>query len=333
MRYFVTGASGFIGAHLASQLIFEGHEVLGVDNFNSYYSPELKILRRDDLKNRYSVNLKDIDICDTKSLKEEISNFQPDSIIHLAAQPGIRLPLNMSHEYIRNNILGFTNVIEAAIALEIPNFLYASSSSVYGNSTKIPFLETEEGIKPISLYGSTKLCNELLASSYISNSNTRSRGMRFFTVYGPSGRPDMAYFRLVASALTGNRFRLFGDGNVKRDFTYVGDIVRMIIALDKELMSRPKGHVDVVNIGGGDPHSMLELINAIEDKTGLKVAIQQEGSNKVDTKFTCASTNLIQDLTGIAPNTKLSEGLDQVLAWAMLPNVSQNLIKWSESTY
>lgn len=333
MRYLVTGASGFIGAHLTSQLISEGHEVLGIDNFNSYYSPELKFLRKDDLKNRYCVDLKDIDICDKKRITEEISEFQPDSIVHLAAQPGIRLPLNKSDEYIRNNILGFTNVIEGAIALEIPNFLYASSSSVYGNSTKIPFLEKEEGLKPISLYGATKLCNEFLASSYTLNSNTRSRGMRFFTVYGPSGRPDMAYFRLIASALTGSNFRLFGEGNAKRDFTYVGDIVRMIVALDKELMTRPKEYVDVVNIGGGDPHSMLELIATIEDKTGLKIAIQQEERNRVDTKFTCASTDLIQDLTGVVPSTKLGEGLDHVLAWAMLPKISQNLIKWSESTY
>ncbi len=333
MRYFVTGASGFIGAHLTSHLISEGQEVLGIDNFNSYYSTELKFLRKDDLKNKYSVDLKNIDICDKKRITEEISKFQPDSIVHLAAQPGIRLPLNKSDDYIRNNIIGFTNVIEAAIAQEVPNFLYASSSSVYGNSSKIPFVEKQEGLKPISLYGATKLCNEILASNYTLNSNTRSRGMRFFTVYGPYGRPDMAYFRLIASALTGSKFRLFGEGNVKRDFTYVGDIVQMIVALDKELMTRPKEYVDVVNIGGGDPHSMIELITTIEQKTGLKVALQLEERNRADTKFTCASTDLIQDLTGVIPNTKLDEGIDQVLAWAMLPKISKNLIKWSQSTY
>lgn len=333
MRYLVTGASGFIGAHLTSQLISEGHEVLGIDNFNSYYSPELKFLRRDDLKNKYSVDVKNIDVCEKKRIYEEIKKYRPNSIIHLAAQPGIRLPRSKSDEYIRNNILGFTNVIESAIALEIPNFLYASSSSVYGNSTTIPYSEKEKGLKPISLYGATKLCNEVLASSYTRNSGIRSRGMRFFTVYGPSGRPDMAYFRIIASALTGSKFRLFGDGNVKRDFTYVGDIVRMIVALDKELTARPKDYSDVVNIGGGDPHSMLELISKIEDKTGLKIGIQSEESNRADTKFTCASTNLIQDLTGVIPNTKLGEGLEQVLAWAMMPKNLPNLIRWAESTY
>ena len=333
MRYLITGASGFIGSHLTSQLLSDGHEVLGIDNFNSYYSPELKLLRKEDLSARFSIDLVNLDICDKEIISTKISKFQPDSIVHLAAQPGIRLPLSKSNEYIRNNILGFTNVIEAAVAQEIPNFLYASSSSVYGNSTQIPFMESETALKPISLYGSTKLCNEILASSYTLNSSTRSRGMRFFTVYGPSGRPDMAYFRLIASALEGSTFRLFGDGQVKRDFTYVGDIVKMIASLDNELKNRQGGFFDVVNIGGGNPLSMLDLIKTLENKMGIQIKIHQEDSNKSDTKFTCASTQLIQELTGVVPATKLSEGLDEVLIWSKLPNVSNNLKRWTESTF
>ncbi len=333
MKYLVTGASGFIGFHLTAQLISEGHEVLGVDNFNDYYSPELKLLRAKELSNRFHANILDLDLYSKSLTANLISEFQPDSIIHLAAQPGIRLPLSKSDYYIRNNIVAFSNIIESAVQNEISNFLYASSSSVYGNSTQIPFSETEVGLKPISLYGSTKLSNEILASSYVANSHTRARGMRFFTVYGPWGRPDMAYLRLASSALTGSTFKLFGDGQVKRDFTYVGDIVAMISALDKELLTHPTGISDVVNIGGGKPHSMIDLIQGIEDKIGKSIVISYEQSNKSDTNFTCSDTTFLRKLTGFAPEIALSEGIDQVLKWATQPNISTRLLNWTTSTY
>jgi UDP-glucuronate 4-epimerase len=333
MKCLVTGASGFIGFHLAAQLISEGHEVLGVDNFNSYYSSELKFLRKQDLVNRFKANILELDICEKTAVSNVISRFQPDSIFHLAAQPGIRLPLSKSQEYIRNNILGFSNVIESAVQSAIPNLLYASSSSVYGNSTQIPFSESELGLKPISLYGTTKLCNEILAPVYVANSQTRARGMRFFTVYGPWGRPDMAYLRLVASALTGNTFKLFGDGQVKRDFTYVSDIVEMISALDKELVNQRSGYSDVVNIGGGNPYSMKDLIQGIEKKIGIPIPIAYEESNKADTNFTCANTELLRKLTGFVPEVTLSEGLDHVLSWATKEEISAKLQGWTNSTY
>ncbi len=333
MRYLVTGASGFIGYHLSTQMLSNGHEVLGIDNFNAYYSPELKLLRKQELANNFQVNIMNIDLCSKNSIAKIISDFQPDSIIHLAAQPGIRLPLSRSEAYIQNNIVGFSNVMEAAVQNETPNFLYASSSSVYGNSTQIPFSESEIGLKPISLYGSTKLCNEILASVYVANSRTRARGMRFFTVYGPWGRPDMAYLRLAASSLTGNSFKLFGDGQVKRDFTYIGDIVEMIGALDKELLTRKIGHSDVVNIGGGNPHSMIELIKGIENKIGKPIRISSSESNKSDTKFTCADTTLLRQLTGFVPNVTLSDGLDEVLKWALDSKICGRLQDWTTSTY
>jgi UDP-glucuronate 4-epimerase len=307
--------------------------VHGLDNFNSYYSPELKFLRSQELANNFQVRIMNMDLCSKFSIAKVISDFLPDSIIHLAAQPGIRLPLSRSEDYIQNNIVGFANVIEAAVQHEIPNFLYASSSSVYGNSTQIPFSESENGLKPISLYGSTKLCNEILAAAYVANSRTRARGMRFFTVYGPWGRPDMAYLRLTASSLTGNSFKLFGDGQVKRDFTYVGDIVEMISALDKELLTREIGYSDVVNIGGGHPYSMIDLIEGIENKIGKPIRISTSESNKSDTKFTCADTTLLRQLTGFAPNITLSEGLDEVLKWASDSNISGRLYGWTTSTY
>ena len=333
MKYLVTGASGFIGYHLTAKLISEGHDVLGVDNFNAYYSPELKMLRKQDLSNRFQANILEMDLFSKPSIAKVISDFQPDSIVHLAAQPGIRLPLSKSEEYIRNNIVGFSNTLETAVQFEIPNFLYASSSSVYGNSTRIPFSESELGLKPISLYGSTKLCNEILTSAYIANSRTRARGMRFFTVYGPWGRPDMAYLRLVASALTGSSFKLFGDGQVKRDFTYVGDIVEMIGNLEKDLSTQAFGFADVVNIGGGNPHSMIDLIQGVENKIGKSIHILSEQSNKSDTNFTCADTNLLKKLTGFVPEITLSEGLDKVLGWATQSEITEKLLNWTSSTY
>ena len=333
MKYLVTGASGFIGYHLTAKLISEGHDVLGVDNFNAYYSPELKILRKQDLSNRFQANILELDLFSKPSIAKVISDFQPDSIVHLAAQPGIRLPLSKSEEYIRNNIVGFSNTLESAVQFGIPNFLYASSSSVYGNSTQIPFSESEVGLKPISLYGSTKLCNEILAPAYIANSRTRARGMRFFTVYGPWGRPDMAYLRLVASALTGSSFKLFGDGQVKRDFTYVGDIVEMIGNLEKDLSTQAFGFADVVNIGGGNPHSMIDLIQGVENKIGKSIHILSEQSNKSDTNFTCADTNLLKKLTGFIPEITLSEGLDKVLGWATQSEITEKLLNWTSSTY
>ncbi len=333
MKYLVTGASGFIGYHLTAQLISEGHDVLGIDNFNAYYSPELKLLRKQDLSNRFQANILELDLFSKPSIAKVISDFQPDSIVHLAAQPGIRLPLSKSEEYIRNNIVGFSNILESTVQYEIPNFLYASSSSVYGNSTQIPFSESEVGLKPISLYGSTKLCNEILTSAYIANSRTRARGMRFFTVYGPWGRPDMAYLRLVASALTGSSFKLFGDGQVKRDFTYVGDIVEIIGNLDKDLLTQSIGFTDIVNIGGGNPHSMIDLIQGVEDKIGKSIHILSEQSNKFDTNFTCADTNLLKKLTGFVPEITLSEGLDEVLKWATRSGITEKLLDWTSSTY
>jgi UDP-glucuronate 4-epimerase len=333
MKYLVTGASGFIGFHLTAQLISEGHEVLGIDNFNDYYSPELKLLRAKELSNRFQANILDLDLYSKSSTANLVSDFQPDSIVHLAAQPGIRLPLSKSDSYIRNNIVAFSNILETAVQNEIPNFLYASSSSVYGNSLQHPFSESENVLKPISLYGSTKLCNEILAAPYVANSHTRARGMRFFTVYGPWGRPDMAYLRLAASALTDSTFKLFGDGQVKRDFTYVGDIVEMIIALSKELSTHSVGVSDVVNIGGGNPHSMSDLIHGIEEKIGKSIDITYEQSNKSDTKFTCADTTLLRQLTGFAPEVNLSEGLNHVLSWATKNEIKESLLAWTKSTF
>lgn len=258
------------------------------------------------------------------------NNF--DSVIHLAAQPGVRTPLNRSNEYIENNIQAFTNVLQLVTELGIPNFLYASSSSVYGNSKEIPYSESSEDIHPVSIYGATKRANEILAPTYVRGSSTRARGLRFFTVYGPWGRPDMAYFRLINSGINKTEFTRFGDGDVKRDFTYISDITRQISGLHKELQSHEKGFSDIVNIGGGNPHSLNDLIESVNSKLGSDIHVLTSGMNPNDTLYTCADVSLQNSLTGFVPKVSLSEGIKETIEWARSSDISLNLDRWVKST-
>jgi UDP-glucuronate 4-epimerase len=222
--------------------------------------------------------------------------------------------------------------MKSAVMNGIPKVLYASSSSVYGDSSTPPYSETQKNLQPISLYGSTKLANEITSPNFIKDSDTRSRGLRFFTVYGPYGRPDMAYFRLIASALDGKEFNLFGDGRVRREFTFVDDISNMTIKLDQQLSGMPIGTSDVVNIGGGTPHSMIDLIGCIEHVLDRKVRIRQVEKNSSDTKFTVADTSLIQKLTGTQPKTELTMGIKRVIDWAVSPKIAEKMREWVDST-
>jgi UDP-glucuronate 4-epimerase len=259
-----------------------------------------------------------------------MNNF--DSVIHLAAQPGVRTPLNRSSDYIENNIQAFTNVLQLVTESEIPNFLYASSSSVYGNSKEIPYSESSEDIHPVSIYGATKRANEILAPTYVRGSSTRARGLRFFTVYGPWGRPDMAYFRLINSGINKTEFTRFGDGHVKRDFTYISDITQQISGLHKELQSQKKGFSDIVNIGGGNPHSLNDLIESVNSKLGSDIHVLTSDMNPNDTLYTCADVSLQNSLTGFVPRVSLSEGIKETIEWASSGDISLNLDRWVKST-
>lgn len=332
MRILVTGAAGFIGANLSARLSRSGCHVLGIDNFSDYYSPELKRLRVKEFLEPEGVKIEEIDLTDLKPTKSVIERYKPDTVIHLAAQPGVRTPLAKSDAYIQNNLVSFSNVIQSSVEVEVANFLYASSSSVYGNSLDIPYSEDNKSIVPISIYGATKLANEILTPAYIAGSNTKARGMRFFTVYGPWGRPDMAYFRVIDGALNGNKFTKFGSGEVKRDFTYIDDITSMIESLATELTTRPSGFSDIVNIGGGKPHSLNDLIEVISQQIDGKIDVSEVGHNPTDTNFTSADVGKLVSLTGSKPEINLEEGVLRTIAWARKPEISQNLQRWATST-
>jgi UDP-glucuronate 4-epimerase len=332
MKYLITGAAGFVGSNLSSKLAISGENVLGIDNFSPYYSPNLKNLRVNELLAPKGVNVRNVDLSDLKAVQKVIRDFQPNTIIHLAAQPGVRTPLGKSYEYIQNNLVAFSNVLQTAVQESTPEFLYASSSSVYGNSTHLPYREDDFSIRPISIYGATKLANEILATTFVSFSNTRARGMRFFTVYGPWGRPDMAYFRLIDSALNGTEFRKFGGGGVKRDFTYIDDITEAIQELARDLKNRIPGYSDVVNIGGGKPYSLNDLIRVISSHLNSPPILTEIESNPNDTVYTKADITRLNELTHRIPIVDLNQGVELTIAWAKRTEIQTQLSAWISST-
>jgi UDP-glucuronate 4-epimerase len=333
LKYLVTGAAGFIGSNLSARLAKSGNVVVGVDNFSPYYSPKLKELRVSEFLTPYGIEAKRIDLSDIFEVEKIVREFRPDVIIHLAAQPGVRTPLGKSYQYVQNNLVAFANVLQTAIEESVPEILYASSSSVYGNSTETTYKEDDLSIRPISIYGATKLSNEILTPAFINGSKTRARGMRFFTVYGPWGRPDMAYFRIIDSILNGTEFKKFGGGEVKRDFTYVDDITATIEKLSNELSARPAGFSDVVNIGGGKPHSLNELIEVISRQLGSNPLISESLSNPNDVSFTCSDISKLNDLINSVPAIDLESGAKETIAWAKRDGIKEHLAEWINSTY
>jgi UDP-glucuronate 4-epimerase len=332
LRYLITGAAGFVGSHLSARLSAAGNVVLGLDNFSPYYSPQLKELRVTALLKPLGVDVKNIDLVELQSFQELVRDFKPEVIIHLAAQPGVRTPLGKSYQYIQNNVVAFSNVLQTAIEENIPQFLYASSSSVYGNSVNIPYRENDLSIRPISIYGATKLANEILTPAFINGSKTRARGLRFFTVYGPWGRPDMAYFRLIDSVLNGSEFKKFGGGEIKRDFTYIDDITSAIEKLSKELASRSEGYSDIVNIGGGKPHSLNDLIEVISKQLDSNPNLTESESNPNDTSYTSADVSRLMEFTKSVPTVDLENGVKSTISWAKEKEIREHLTQWINST-
>jgi len=332
VRFLITGAAGFIGSNLAARISKSGHTVLGIDNLSPYYAPDLKKLRVEHFLTPNDIHFECLDLLELPKLRETIENFNPEAILHLAAQPGVRTPIGKSFQYIENNITAFSNILQTCVELEIEDFLYASSSSVYGNSTEIPYRESDTSIRPISIYGASKLANEVLAPTYVTGSKTRARGMRFFTAYGPWGRPDMAYFRIINSILNGADFTKFGGGEIKRDFTFIDDITSMIEVLASELKSHPFGFSDVVNIGGGNPHSLNDLISVTSKLLKAEPKILEKETNRNDTKVTCADTSYLEELTGHLVEVDLVSGVQKTIEWAENAFISKKLNSWVEST-
>ncbi len=314
---FITGISGFIGFHLAKALQKTGHLVIGCDNFQAYYDPKLKLARSHLLKES-GIPVIEKDICDTEGLKKLLQDYEITHLVHLAAQAGVRYSLIDPKSYLHSNLEGFISVMEACRSRPEMAFIYASSSSVYGLNEKIPFSEKDQTDLPTSLYGATKKSNELIAHAYHHLFGIRMTGLRFFTVYGPWGRPDMAYYSFTKAILENQPIQVFDNGGGKRDFTYIDDIVGGIIA-SIDLQSS----YEVFNLGNHSPQTTLELISCIEKHTG-KTAIKELVSKQPgDVTVTFADIKKSQKKLGFTPKTSLDEGIRNFVHWYMDYRLSQ----------
>ena len=331
MQYLVTGAAGFIGSFLCHKLAKMGNRVIALDNFSNYYDVGLKNSRVKELLEPLDINVVNLDIVDDTKFDNLVMKSKPDVVINLAAQAGVRLPLKETDKYVNSNLVGFSNVLRSTVYNKVPFFLYASSSSVYGDKAAIPYIESEKNLHPNSFYGATKLANELLTPTLIQNSSTAARGLRSFTVYGPWGRPDMAYFRMIANVISGAEFNLFGDGSVERDFTFIDDAVNSVMALTTDLQKRKPGYSDVVNLGGGRPLSINYLLQTVSSSSKNEVKFNRLNSNLNDTKKTISDSKYIESLIGSKPNTKLEVGIAKTIEWAIREDISSNLNNWVKS--
>ena len=332
LRILVTGAAGFIGSSVAALLSQQGHSVLGIDNFSSYYSIKLKIARKEALLDPNNLNLQSIDLSDVNEVRSLFSKESFDVVVHLAAQPGVRIPLNNWDWYKRDNLDAFSNVILSSAQHEVPSFIYASSSSVYGNGHNgAPLHELHTKAHPISFYGATKLSNEILAEACSKQTGIKTRGLRFFTVYGPWGRPDMVYFRMVTSALVNEPFQFFGHGTVSRDFTFIDDVTSSVSDLMFELTNRDKGTSDIVNVGGGMPISINECLEIIEGILGFKVPFIRVKADDRDVDSTNADFAYLKSLIGNFPKTTAKNGFERFINWATLQTIQSNLSSWVKS--
>ena len=331
MQYLITGAAGFIGSFLCHKLAKDGNKIIAIDNFSNYYEVGLKNNRVKELLEPLKIDVIDLDIVNDAKFDDLVIKSKPDVVINLAAQAGVRLPLKETDKYVNSNLVGFSNVLRSTVNNEVPYFLYASSSSVYGDKAAIPYIESEQNLHPNSFYGATKLANELLTPTLIQNSSTAARGLRFFTVYGPWGRPDMAYFRMIANVISGAEFNFFGDGSVERDFTFIDDAVNSVMALTTELQKRKPGYSDVVNLGGGRPLSMNYLLQTVGSISKNEVKFNRLNSNSNDAKKTMSDSKYIESLIGSKPNTKLEDGIAKTIQWAMREDISSNLNNWVKS--
>lgn len=331
MQYLITGAAGFIGSFLCHKLAKEGNKIIAIDNFSSYYDVGLKNNRVKELLEPLKIDVVNLDIVDDTKFDNLVSKSKPDVVINLAAQAGVRLPLKETDKYVNSNLVGFSNVLRSSVNNKVPHFLYASSSSVYGDKAAIPYVESEQNLHPNSFYGATKLANELLTPTLVQNSSTAARGLRFFTVYGPWGRPDMAYFRMIANVISGVEFNFFGDGSVERDFTFIDDAVNSVMALTTELQKRKPGYSDVVNLGGGRPLSMNYLLQTVSSISKNEVKFNRLNSNSNDAKKTMSDSKYIESLIGSKPNTKLEDGIAKTIEWAVREDISSNLNNWVKS--
>lgn len=310
----VTGCAGFIGYHLCKFLLKDKEEIIGIDNLNSYYDKRLKIKRLNNLRKEKNFRFINLDLTKFDKLYKIINKYKFLTIVHLAAQPGVRFSYNQPSKTLFNNLNSFNNIIEIAKIKKIRTFIYASSSSVYGDVKKFPFREDDYSIKPISVYGASKLSNEVVADAYSKNFNINCFGLRFFTVYGPYGRPDMAYYDFALKNLKNKKIELYNNAKMFRDFTYIDDV---ILAIAKIINKKklPKGH-HILNVGKGKPDKLIDLVNELQNNLKNKFIINYKNFiPKGDIKKTYSNNLKIKKMLNWRPTTSLDEGINKFITW------------------
>ena len=331
MKVLVTGVAGFIGMHVAQRLLARGDTVVGIDSLNAYYDPALKAARLEQLarhEQAASLRFEKLDVADGAALDALFARERFDRVVHLAAQAGVRYSIDNPLAYGEANLSGFLNVLEACRHHPVAHLVYASSSSVYGGNAKMPFSEADSVDHPVSLYAATKKANELMAHTYSHLYGTPTTGLRFFTVYGPWGRPDMAYFSFTRDILAGQPIAVYNDGRMMRDFTYIDDIVDGVVAvLDKPATPDPafdplaphpgrsRAPYRVFNIGNQDPVALGEFIATIERALGVEALKVFKPMQPGDVVATHADVSALRDWTGVSPRTPLATGIERFVDW------------------
>lgn len=301
-----------IGSNVAHALLNKGHEVVGFDNFNDYYSVALKEARHARLEGRAGyVGLRG-DLADFKFLASSFKSHSPDRVCHLAAQAGVRYSLQNPFAYEKSNLAGHLNILECCRFFDIDRLVYASSSSVYGGNKKVPFCETDPVNNPVSLYAATKKANELMAHSYTHLYGFQSVGLRFFTVYGPWGRPDMAYWLFSEAMLQGKPIKVFNHGDMKRDFTYIDDIVKGVVA---SLFADGLEPYEIFNLGNNQPELLMDMIQYLGDALGIEPEMEMLPMQPGDVPITFADIEAAKIKLGYQPTTSLKDGLAQFVDW------------------
>lgn len=325
MRFLVTGSAGFIGFHLSQRLLEAGHDVLGIDNFSTYYDVELKESRNTLLESYPGFSVARLALEDGAELMRVWSEFAPDLVVHLAAQAGVRYSIDHPEVYVSSNLVGTFNVLEAARRSRPKHLLAASTSSAYGANLDMPFRETDRAVHPMTLYAATKSATELMGHSYAHLFGTPTTFFRFFTVYGPWGRPDMALFKFAKLMLEGKPIEVFGQGEMSRDFTFVDDLVESIVRLadvipgtappvEGDTLS-PVAPFRLVNIGGGKPSALMDYIAELEKALGREATKVFLPMQDGDVPNTTASPELLERLIGYKPETPISVGVPAFVGW------------------
>jgi len=310
----VTGAAGFIGMHCGAKLLAQGHHVIGIDNLNDYYDPRLKQARLAPLSAHPGFRFIETDIANRDALEKLFAEVRPKRVLHLAAQAGVRYSLKNPHAYVQSNLVGFVNMLEGCRHHGVQHLVYASSSSVYGANTKVPFAVGDSVDHPVSLYAATKKSNELMAHSYSHLYGLPTTGLRFFTVYGPWGRPDMSPWLFTSAILEGRTIDIFNHGKMQRDFTYIDDIVEGTLrVLDRAPSGAPP--YQLYNIGNHQPVELMDFIGTLERVLGREAKKNFLPMQPGDVPVTYADTDDLRRDVGFAPSTPLSQGLQHWADW------------------